>query len=93
MKPVLCCHHTRLLTCVVGNDGVLDALLPELPRRQESALVAGACLVHPHVHVDPGLLRCVDWARGCAVVRKRQPPFCRVGSEGGKEGGEEQGIA
>mmetsp|Transcript_24999 Transcript_24999/g.62897 ORF Transcript_24999/g.62897 Transcript_24999/m.62897 type:complete len:383 (-) Transcript_24999:370-1518(-) len=77
-------HHVdhavlhQMSASVVRNHGVVHALLQQLPGSEGGALVARPRLIHPHVHLEPGLLRGVDGARGGAVVRKGQPACIAV---------------
>src|SRR5205085_11744163 len=58
---------------IVGDHGVADPVLPELPGRQRSALVARPRLVDPHMERDTLVVRNVDWRQSSAEVDGGQP--------------------
>jgi len=58
---------------VIGDDGVRDAVLAQLPGGELRALVARARLVDPDVHRDAPVMGGVDGRRRGAIVHEGQP--------------------
>jgi hypothetical protein len=64
---------------VVGDHGVGNAMLAQLPRRQRRALVARPGFVDPHVQGNARVVRLVDGRQRGSVVDGGQPAGIAVG--------------
>ena len=58
---------------VIGDDAVVDFLLPQFPSRQARALIARTRFVHPDVDRYACPLGGIDGRQGRPVINRRQP--------------------
>src|SRR5205823_11660794 len=66
---------------IVGDNGMRDPMLAELPGGQTGALVARPCLVDPDMHRDAGIVGAVNGGQGSPPIDGREPAGIAMGQD------------
>src|SRR3954447_10030215 len=65
----------------IGDDGMWDTVLTELPSREFGALTSRPSLIDPDMNRQTAIMRRIDRRQGRSVIHKRKPARVTMGED------------